>query len=870
MELLSLKRLWRLPVASLVWAFILLGMRCVPCAAQGGCIDGCTPVVPTTTATVTLNPASLGRTIPANFNGISIETYSVLDLGTLTYPSSALPANVPADAFLLGGPTANASQEMVGTVMQTLGIKSLRIGGTTCEAPTDLVAGGSNPNAIYPPLYNEEFVASFAGQWGMEMFWCIPAGSLYNLNTYETYIANAVAAQQAAGQNFPFIVEVSNEPDISPAAVPVATYDAEFDAYLGAMRSGISPSIQIEGPEEAAETTYVNKLMTDPEFDSSTAPWHNNLAYLTLHFYISGQSSQSSANAAILAMLDFTDSGYLSNWNSWATTPTAYGYKTRIDETNSFSGGGKAGASNSFAAGLWGLDYLEYMSHNTGVDGLNFHEGTTGASYAPFMPQYLSPTYTLQGLGYGMIAFSTDGAGRVVPTTISGAGAGLNMTAYGTYLTNGSETAIVINRTSILAGTESNVTLTVVPGGSSYTTAAVYYLQAPNNDPTQTQFSSATGTWSGSPTILAANSDGSFTVPLSYSEAAVINMFNPVQTITFAPATPVTFGAAPIALTATGGGSGNPVTFTLLSGPATLAGNVLTITGAGSVVVTANQAGSDGYNAATPVTATIAVNPATPTVALTASADPALLQTAVTLTATVSSTAGTPANGDTVNFYDGATSLGPGTLSGGQATFATSSFAAGTHSITATFTGDANFAAATSSSFALIVQASNVATVFATGSGSVASLYSTGSVRSTAQTGGGIGAAVDNSGYLWSIGGSGSTLEKISAAGVPVTGFTGAGLVGGTALAIDGAGQVWTTNSGGSLSVFSNTGVAVSPATGYADSSYSGPTGIAIDLSGNVWVSNATANTVDEVIGGAVPVAPLATAVQSNKLGATP
>jgi streptogramin lyase len=43
-------------------------------------------------------------------------------------------------------------------------------------------------------------------------------------------------------------------------------------------------------------------------------------------------------------------------------------------------------------------------------------------------------------------------------------------------------------------------------------------------------------------------------------------------------------------LSATGGGSGNPVTFSLVSGPATLAGSALTITGAGTVVVAANQA----------------------------------------------------------------------------------------------------------------------------------------------------------------------------------------------------------------------------------------------------------------------------------------
>jgi hypothetical protein len=123
----------------------------------------------------------------------------------------------------------------------------------------------------------------------------------------------------------------------------------------------------------------------------------------------------------------------------------------------------------------------------------------------------------------------------VVPTTLSGpAGAGttLNVTAYGTKISNGTETAIVINKTSVIKGDDTNFTLTVVPG-ASYKTASVYYLQAPNNDPTQTSgitfggsSVSSAGTWSGSPTTFTANSSGDFIIPISYTEAAVINMHN--------------------------------------------------------------------------------------------------------------------------------------------------------------------------------------------------------------------------------------------------------------------------------------------------------------------------------------------------------
>jgi DNA-binding beta-propeller fold protein YncE len=105
---------------------------------------------------------------------------------------------------------------------------------------------------------------------------------------------------------------------------------------------------------------------------------------------------------------------------------------------------------------------------------------------------------------------------------------------------------------------------------------------------------------------------------------------------------------------------------------------------------------------------------------------------------------------------------------------------------------------------------------------------------------------------------------------VQISGSTVGGLNSPTALAIDGAGQVWVTNGNNSVTELSNIGVAISPATGYTDSTLSGPNGIAIDISGNVWISNGTTNSVDEILGAAAPVAPLATGVQNSTLGVEP
>ena len=62
------------------------------------------------------------------------------------------------------------------------------------------------------------------------------------------------------------------------------------------------------------------------------------------------------------------------------------------------------------------------------------------------------------------------------------------------------------------------------------------------------------------------------------------------QTITFGALPGVTDGVAPITLTATAS-SGLPVSYAV-TGPATVSGSTLTVTGAGSVTVTASQAGN--------------------------------------------------------------------------------------------------------------------------------------------------------------------------------------------------------------------------------------------------------------------------------------
>ena len=98
-----------------------------------------------------------------------------------------------------------------------------------------------------------------------------------------------------------------------------------------------------------------------------------------------------------------------------------------------------------------------------------------------------------------------------------------------------------------------------------------------------------------------ANYTAAATVDQSFTIAAAS------QTIDFPVSDPVPYGSMPITLPAFGGGSGNPVTLSVVSGPGTLNGNTLTFTGIGSIVVEADQAGNANYFSAAPVQRTIVV-----------------------------------------------------------------------------------------------------------------------------------------------------------------------------------------------------------------------------------------------------------------------
>ena len=225
----------------------------------------------------------------------------------------------------------------------------------------------------------------------------------------------------------------------------------------------------------------------------------------------------------------------------------------------------------------------------------------------------------------------------------------------------------------------------IVSGQAEYTTKAL---------PVGT--SAITAAYSGDANNTAENSS-----PMSQ----VVN--KAASSTTLVSSSPNSVYSAPVTLTATvstpAAASG---TVTFFAGPQTLgvaplAGGIASFTTnlpAGSYQVTATYSGNRNFlgSSSIPITQTVAAAPGV--VTLTSTPNPSVYSNYVTLAVSLPSTAT-----GTVTFLDGTTTLGTVSSVGSAATFQRATLTAGTHTLTAQYSGDTNFQPGTSQPLSQIV-----------------------------------------------------------------------------------------------------------------------------------------------------------------------
>ena len=283
--------------------------------------------------------------------------------------------------------------------------------------------------------------------------------------------------------------------------------------------------------------------------------------------------------------------------------------------------------------------------------------------------------------------------------------------------------ATQVQQSFAVLGTQ-NITFTSTPpnpalvGGSTYTVTASG--GASGNPVTFSIDPSAKGSCSISGTtitfvgvgtcVIDANQGGN----ANYAAATQVQQSFAVlgiQSITFTSTPPNSgvVGGSTYTVTASGGASGNPVTFSIdpsAKGSCRSRGTTVTFVAVGTCVIDANQAGSASYEGATPVQQSFAVLGIQSITFTSTPPNPALVGGS-----TYTLTASGGASGNPVTFSIGASANGSCSISGTTVTFV----AAGTCVIDANQAGDANYEAATQAQQSFAVTSSGSPTSSSSG-----------------------------------------------------------------------------------------------------------------------------------------------------------
>ena len=345
------------------------------------------------------------------------------------------------------------------------------------------------------------------------------------------------------------------------------------------------------------------------------------------------------------------------------------------------------------------------MSGPTPTGMVTFFDGTTAIGSQALSPSAQSGTAAAQfqttalAVGTHNITASYSGDGNVMASTSPA------QTVTVTLISTTS--ALALSAATIMVGQTETLTVTIAGGtGNPALTGTVNFFDNTANSTLGNV--TVTPTSTGGNAMLAVNTlavgthvlsarysgDSNFQPSTAPNQTVVVSL--KTQTITF-PAIP-NHGVtdAPFALNATAS-SGLPVTYIVSSGPATVSGSTVTLTGTGTVVIQASQAGNSTYAAATPVTQSFTVSIASQTITFPAIPNHTFGDAPFTLGATASSNLAVTYS----------VTAGPATVAGSVVTLT----GAGTITIQASQAGNATYSAATpvSQSFT-VAQASQTIT----------------------------------------------------------------------------------------------------------------------------------------------------------------
>jgi hypothetical protein len=499
---------------------------------------------------------------------------------------------------------------------------------------------------------------------------------------------NAYVAGETQSTNFPGVTSSSMQTvnaggyDAFVAKLNPAGTAIVYSTYLGGTADDVAYAIAVDSSGnafvagETLSTTFpgVNSKSIQPTSggggDGFVAELNAGGTALVYSTYLGGGGT----DLALGIALDSIGNAYVTGYTSSTNFPVSSA------PFQAASGGGYDGFVAKLNPGGTTLVYSTYLG-GSGTD------TAAGIAVDPSGNAYVTGGTTstdFPGMNSGSLQSANGGgASDAFVAELNPAGSAL---VYSTYLGgNGADVAA-----SIRLDSTNNIYIAGYTGSTNFPLGA---------SPVQSTYGG--GTYDAFIAKLSATVTGAATTTtIVASQSSTV--FG--QQVTFTAAVSPSLSSA---LTPTGNvtftdGSTTLGTAALSSGTAIFNTSALT---AGGHSVTASYAGDSNFASSTSAALSQTVGQGSTMATVATSTNPGIVGQPVTITVTVTPVApasGTPTG--TVTFLDGTASLGTGTLSGGQATFTTSSVAAGSHSITANYAGDTNFVASTSTSLSLPVK----------------------------------------------------------------------------------------------------------------------------------------------------------------------
>ena len=435
---------------------------------------------------VTIDPTVVVATIPTDFVGLGYETCAV-----------AQPDYFSAKNARLIKLYANLSPHGM-----------VRIGGNISDH-TRYVAGGTptvktEREVTIINRANLKDLGDFARATGWSVMWGLNLGT----GSTDQAVEEALAVDAELGASL-HSFEIGNEVDLMRNySKNYDAYQADYTAYKTAIRAKL-PRAPFSGPDSASSLPFVEKFVAAEAADMKLA---------THHYYRTGARTPQATLDYLLAR----DEAFIKKLQRLRELcePRHVGY--RINEVNSFYGGGKAGVSDTFGSALWCLDYCFTLAEH-GCAGVNIE---TDINQLGFISHYSPIVHDQAGVCsarpeyYGMLAFATAGRGRLLKTSMPQK-PGVNLTAYATRADDGTRYLTLINKDLSTDATVES------PLPTGVTVVDAQRLHAPALDAkTGVTFAGAAvaddGSWTPNPPQLVPFANNAIRLDVPHASACVV------------------------------------------------------------------------------------------------------------------------------------------------------------------------------------------------------------------------------------------------------------------------------------------------------------------------------------------------------------